>query len=138
LTQEYSDDAPIIPAGEWTIAGTSEPKVDARAVVTGQRRYTPDLTRPGMLVGKVLRPPAFGATRTALDISAAAALPGVTIVHEDEFVGVAALDLQTAAQALAAVRAEWTVPPQIAAPDVFAYFREHPARLSTTSVSWDR
>jgi CO/xanthine dehydrogenase Mo-binding subunit len=127
LTQEYSDDAPIIPADEWNIGGTSEPKVDARAIVTGQRRYTPDLTRPGMLVGKVLRPPAFGATRTALDISAAAALPGVTIVHEDDFVGVAALDHQTATQALAAISAEWTVPPQIAAPDVFAYFREHPA-----------
>src|SRR6266511_772866 len=73
LTQEYGDDAPITPADEWTIAGTSARKVDARSIVTGQSHYTPDLTRPGMLVGKVLRSPAFGSTLAALDISAAKA-----------------------------------------------------------------
>src|SRR6266487_271758 len=75
LTRAYSDDAPVTPPNQWTIAGTSVPKVDGRAIVTGQRRYTPDLTRPDMLMAKVLRPPAFGAALTSLDISAAAALP---------------------------------------------------------------
>jgi isoquinoline 1-oxidoreductase len=92
LTQLYHDDAPVTAADRWTIAGTSIPKVDARAIVTGQRRYTPDLAQPAMLIGKVLRPPAFGATLTALDTSAAAALPGVVVVEEGDFVGVAAPD----------------------------------------------
>src|SRR5262245_564476 len=48
LTQEYDEDAPVTPADQWTIAGTSVPKVDGRAIVTGERRYTPDLTQPGM------------------------------------------------------------------------------------------
>src|SRR5438445_138956 len=83
----------------------------------GQRHYTPDLTRPGMLMAKVLRPPAFGAALTSLDISAAAALPDVVVVREGDFVGVAAPDLPTATHALDALRAEWNVPPQISARD---------------------
>jgi isoquinoline 1-oxidoreductase len=127
LTQAYGDDAPVTPPNQWTIAGTSVPKVDGRAIVTGQRRYTPDLTRPDMLVAKVLRPPAFGAALTSLDISAAAALPDVVVVREGDFVGVAAPDLPTATRAIDALRAEWNVPPQISARDLFAYLKDHPA-----------
>jgi isoquinoline 1-oxidoreductase len=126
LTQEYDESAPVTPADQWTVAGTSVAKVDGRAIVTGERQYTPDLSRPGMLVGKVLRPPAFGATLTALDASAAA-LPGVAVIHESDFVGVVASDRLAAARALANIRAEWSIPPQIAAQDLYAYLRDHPA-----------
>jgi CO/xanthine dehydrogenase Mo-binding subunit len=127
LTQEYDETATITPVDQWTVAGTSAAKVDGRSIVTGQRQYTPDLTRPGMLVGKVLRAPAFGATRTMLDTSAAAALPNVTVVHEGDFVGVAAPDMLAATRALDAIRAEWAVVPQIATQDLFAYLKDHPA-----------
>src|SRR5689334_17973588 len=45
LTQEYDDTAPITPAEQSTVVGTSVAKVDGWAIVTGERRYTPDLTR---------------------------------------------------------------------------------------------
>ncbi len=126
LTQEYDDTAPITSADQSTVVGTSVAKVDGWAIVTGERRYTPDLTRPGMLVGKVLRPPVFGATLTALD-TASAVGPGVVVVHEGDFVGVVAADRLAATQALAAIRAEWTTPPSIAAQDLYAYLKDHPA-----------
>jgi isoquinoline 1-oxidoreductase len=127
LTQEYDETAPVTPVDQWTIAGTSAAKVDGRTIVTGQRQYTPDLTRPGMLVGKVLRAPAIGASLSAVDTSAAAALPGVTVIHEGNFVGVTAPDMLTATRALAAIRAEWSTTPQIATPELFTYLRDHPA-----------
>jgi isoquinoline 1-oxidoreductase len=126
LTQAYDDMVAVTPADQWTVAGTSVAKVDGWAIVTGQRRYTPDLTRPAMLVGKVLRAPAFGARLTALDTTAAA-LPGIVVVHEGDFVGVAASDRLAATQALAAIRAEWAIPAQIAAPDLYPYLKDHPA-----------
>src|SRR5262249_33608131 len=49
------------PPEQWKIAGQSIPKVEGRALVTGKHRYTSDLKRPGMLVGKVLRPSALNA-----------------------------------------------------------------------------
>jgi CO/xanthine dehydrogenase Mo-binding subunit len=111
---------------KWTIAGTSAAKVDGWAIVTGERQYTPDLRHPDMLVGKVLRAPAFGAKLLALDTSAAA-LPGVVVVQEGDFIGIAAPDRLAATQALAAIRAEWDIPDQIAAPDLYAYLKDNPA-----------
>ncbi len=128
LTHGYGDDAPVTPADRWTGAGASCPNVAGRAIVTGQRRYTPDLTRPGMQMGMVLRPPRFGATLAALDARDAAALPGVTVSREGDFVGVVAPTRHAAQQALGALRAEWTTPPeQPPARELFTYLREHPA-----------
>ena len=49
------------PPPKWTVAGTSVPKVDGREFVTGTHKYASDVTRPGMVFGKVLRPPSFKA-----------------------------------------------------------------------------
>ena len=84
--------------------GKPAAKVAGRDMVTGAHKYTPDLTRPGMLYGRVLRPPAFGATLVSFD---APTLPGVTVVHEKDFAGIAAPDAQSAAAALAQIKAEW-------------------------------
>ena len=105
------------------------PKVAARDFVTGQHKYTSDLTRPGMLYGRVLRPPAFGATLANLEApTAPRVIPGVTIVHENNFVGVAAPDAQSAAAALRQIKAEWkreTVPPGAASgPGLYEYLKQ--------------
>ena len=51
-------------------------------MVTGRHHYTSDLTRPGMVYGKVLRPGALGATLASVDTKAAAAMPNVTVVRD--------------------------------------------------------
>jgi len=84
--------------------GQSVPKLFGRDIVTGIHKYTPDLVRPGMWHGRVLRPPAFGATLVSLEPHN---LPGVTIVRDGDFVGVAAPDAQSAANALRQLKAEW-------------------------------
>jgi isoquinoline 1-oxidoreductase len=107
----------------------SAPKVAARETVTGQHKYTSDMTRPGMLYGRVLRPPAFGATLANLEAPTAPGVtPAVTIVHEKDFVGVAAPDAQTAAAALRQLKAEWKrepVPPAAASgPGLYQYLKQ--------------
>ncbi len=131
LTQEYGDDAPVTPPERWTIAGTDASAVGGRAIVTGAHRYTPDLMLPGMCWGAVLRPPRFGATLLSLDTTAAAALPGVTVVREGAFVGVVAPDRRAALQARDAIRAEWTTPEQVASAQLFDHLRSHPAPPET-------
>jgi isoquinoline 1-oxidoreductase len=101
--------------------------VGGRAIVTGAHRYTPDLAPPGMRWGAVLRAPAFGATMTSLDTSAAEALPGVTVVQDGAFVGVVAPDRRAALQARDAIRAEWSAPEQVSSAQLFDYLRAHPA-----------
>jgi isoquinoline 1-oxidoreductase len=80
-----------------------------------------------MLVGMVLRPPKLGAILKSLDTEQAAALPDVTIVHEGDFVGVAAPGRRHALEALGRLHAEWTTTEQVASKELFGYLRDHPA-----------
>jgi isoquinoline 1-oxidoreductase len=59
----------VTPADKWTVAGTNVPKVNGRELVTGAHQYPSDQKRPGMLYGKVLRPPIFGDSLTSVDTS---------------------------------------------------------------------
>jgi CO/xanthine dehydrogenase Mo-binding subunit len=118
---------PTTPAKQWRIAGHSVPKVNGRAFVTGGHKYASDQRLPGMLFGKVLRPPARGATLASVDVSQAKAMPGVVVVHDGDFVGVAAPTEQLATQAIGALRAQWHTTPQPSGSDLYDYLRRHAA-----------
>lgn len=98
---------PLIAPADWTVAGKPIGKVDGRDFVTGRHKYVSDMKLPGMQYGKVLRPESFGSTIASIDVSAAQAIPGVTVVRDGDFVGVTAPDSQTAASALKAIKVEW-------------------------------
>lgn len=62
---------------EFAIINSRLPKVDAWAKVTGDARYTDDLTMPNMLYGALLQSPFAHAKIKKIDISKAKKLPGV-------------------------------------------------------------
>jgi isoquinoline 1-oxidoreductase len=106
-------------------------------MVTGAHKYAYDIKRPGMLYGKVLYPPSFGATLQSLDSAAAEMMPSATVVRDGDFVGVTAADPQTAEKALAALKAEWTPKPaETSGTEVYAHFkRTAQNRPSTTGLT---
>jgi nicotinate dehydrogenase subunit B len=128
LMKLVDEKTPTTPAGKWKVAGTSVPKVDGRAFVTGAHRYSSDVKRPGMLFGKVLRPPAFKAKLVSVDTHAAEKVPGVKVVRDGDFVGVAAPTEHAAGKALAAIRAEWKETSQPSSDELFKYLKSHPTR----------
>jgi isoquinoline 1-oxidoreductase len=129
LMKVIDDKAPTTPAGKWTVAGTSPPKVDGRAFVTGAHRYASDVKRPGMIFGKVLRAPSFKAKLISVNTKEAEAMPGVTVVRDDAigFVGVTAPTEHEAVKALAALHAEWKTVAQPSSDELFTYLKTHPA-----------
>jgi len=109
---------------KWTVAGKSVPKVGGRAFVTGGHEYASDVRRPGMMFGKVLRPPAYKSKPASVDTSRAEALPGVTVVRNGEFVGVVAPSVHAAESALATIKAGWEPPPaQVSSDDLFRHLK---------------
>jgi nicotinate dehydrogenase subunit B len=106
-TKTIAADVRGTPAADWVYAGTSIPKVDGRAMVTGKHRYSADISLPGMLHGKVLRPETLKAKLVSVNLKDAEARPGVVAIRDDTFVGVAAPTLFEAEEALAAIKAEW-------------------------------
>ncbi|MBI3958688.1 MAG: xanthine dehydrogenase family protein molybdopterin-binding subunit, partial [Chloroflexi bacterium] len=118
---------PITPPADWTIAGRSAAKVNGAAFVSGRHRFASDMALPGMLYGKILRPPAYQATLDDIDVGPAQAMPGVTVVRDGDFVGVVAPDPWTATQAVAAIRTRWKRTLQVSQPELFDYLKASPA-----------
>lgn len=126
------DDPPLRSPKEWQVAGTSAAKVDGPDFVTGRHKYTPDVTRAGMLVGKVVRPTAFKASLSSFDAADAEKIPGVTVVHDGNFAGIAAPDEPTAERAIQAIRARWNAPAQSSDATLFADLRKPSAEPGET------
>ncbi len=126
LTAIVDEKIAAVPASGWKVAGTSVPRVSARAVVTGRHRYVSDLQHEGQLHGKILRAPSFRAEILSVNLKPAQAIPGVTVIHDGNFVGVAAADPARAEQALAAIEARWKEIPQPGSAELFDYLVEHP------------
>ena len=123
LAQNLPAEDPATPATEWKIAGMPLAKVDGRAFVTGSHKYASDIRVEGMLYGKVLRPPSFGATLASCDDSAAKAMSGVVVVRDGDFVGVAAPSAHEAQKALDAIRPQWKEVPQVSSKELFSYLK---------------
>jgi nicotinate dehydrogenase subunit B len=125
LTQSISSEDTLIPATAWKVQGQSTAKVDGRDFVTGKHLYPSDQKVPEMLHGKILRPAAFGATLASLDSHDAEQIPGVTVVHDGNFVGVTAPSTEVASRAVAAIRAEWKAEPQPSNRELFEYLKKN-------------
>ena len=132
LTRTVSGDPALTPATEWKVAGTAVPKVDGREFVTGKHAYPSDIERPGMMYGKVLRPSGYHASLVSVNTAAAEKMPGVKVVRDGDFVGVAAEDLWTAEQALGKIDAKWNVPQQ---PSNEQWFEAMRKTMGETEVS---
>ena len=137
ITQTVAADISLIPAADWKVAGQSALKVDGREFVTGRHRYPSDQKLPEMLYGKVLRPPSFGATLTSVGTQKAEQL-GATLVHDGNFVGVAAASTELANAAIAAIQAEWKSEPQPSNKELFDYLRKNTVEGKDPTGDGDR
>src|SRR5262249_19932960 len=63
------------------VLGTRVTRLDGPAKSTGRAKCSYDITRPGMLFGKILRCPYARAVVKSVDTSAAEKMPGVKAIH---------------------------------------------------------
>ena len=66
--------------GDFKVVGPRPNRPDGMEKVTGKAQYGADMSAPGMLHGLILRSPHAHARIKSLDVSAAAAMPGVKAV----------------------------------------------------------
>jgi len=126
LARPVSGNVAVTPVSQWKVLGTSVPRPNRRDIVTGVHRYPSDIVRPGMLHGKILRPPSFGATLVSIDLAPARSMAGVAVMREGSLVGCAAptsLEAQRAVEALAKT-AQWRTVPQVSSKELFSHFRK--------------
>jgi nicotinate dehydrogenase subunit B len=88
--------------------GKSLRRPDIPTKMTGLHRYLHDLTLPGMLHARVVRPPAHGATLAGLDESSIGQIPTARVVRLKNFLAVMAEREWDAVRAAGALKAVWT------------------------------
>ena len=114
----------------YKVVGRPIPRVDIPGKVTGTHVYVHDVRLPGMVHGRVVRPPRVGATLESIDEQSVAKLPGVIrVVRKGTFVGVVAEREEQAVRAAKTVNAKWVATPVLPdATDLYIRFKS----LATT------
>lgn len=126
LRERSSDNVELTAAEAWKVLGKTTPRVNGADIVTGKHRYTSDIKRPGMLYGRVLRAPSYGAELADVDLKAAQAIDGVIAVRDGAFAGVTAPTSFAAEKAITALAAsaKWTEKPAATSSDeLFAHLK---------------
>ncbi len=125
----------------WKVVGRSVPRVDIPPKAKGTYQYVQKVRVPGMLHGRVIRPPALGAKVLNIDSGVVNGLPGSPqVVQVFDFVGVVA-DAEwhaiKAAEALAR-GITWSSGDSIPAQaDLYTYMQEQPSRNSLSVNTGD-
>jgi nicotinate dehydrogenase subunit B len=119
---ELADNIQVKAVDSYTIVGQSMPRTDLPAKATGELVYVHDVRVPGMLHGRVVRPPyagvdagAFvGTSLIAVDDASVRDIPGlVAVVTIRDFVGVIAEREENAVKAAARLKVVWKPTPTL-------------------------
>ena len=107
--ERHIEGAPVKPVTAYTIVGKPAPRKDALDKVTGKAKYSGDITLPGLLHARLVRPPAHGAKLKDVDTSAAEKA-GARVVREGDLVAVLHERPDLADKALGLVKAQFERP----------------------------
>lgn len=91
LTREASFDVVEKLPAEHVVVGTSLARLDILSKITGKPSYVQDMVLPGLLHGRITRPPGPRARLKSVDLKEVAQMPGVVaVVRDGSFLGVVA------------------------------------------------
>ena len=120
-------EASVKPVQDLKLVGQSIPRYDIPGKVDGSLEWAVDVTLPGMVHARNVRPPFVGATLVGVDESSVSGLPGfIRVVSRGNYVAVVCEREEQAIEAADRLVAQWEKP--VAAPfprseDLFDYMR---------------
>jgi len=115
---------------EWKVLGKPVPSMDRVALMTGTFEFVHNVHVPGMVHGRVVRPPEIGASVANVDEKSVQHVPGlIKVVVRNNFIGVVAEKQWQAAQAAKDLKVTWKAGPGLPAQkDFYEYMRKQPSR----------
>jgi CO/xanthine dehydrogenase Mo-binding subunit len=92
----------------YTVVGKPLSRPDLPGKCTGTETYVHDFKLPGMLHGRVIRPPSLGAKLLSVNEASIAGIPDVRVVRVRDFLGVVAKTEWAAVRAASTLEARWS------------------------------
>jgi len=126
-------------AADWTVLGKPIPSLDRSTLMTGQFEFVHHVRVPGMLHGRVLRPPEMRATVARVDEQSVRNVQGlVKVVVRKDFVGVVAETQYQATLAARQLAVQWNPGPELPSQkDFFDHLQKQPAHDALSVDSQD-
>jgi CO/xanthine dehydrogenase Mo-binding subunit len=111
----FTGSAPTKAPSDYRVVGTSPQRKDFAEKVSGKYTYMQNVTVPGMLHGRIVRPRGQGAYGTvakvlSVDESSVRDIPNVRVVRKGDFVGVIAGNQWDAVRASQQLKVNWDLP----------------------------
>jgi nicotinate dehydrogenase subunit B len=124
---------------DWAVLGKPIPSLDRTALMTGQFEFVHHVRVPGMLHGRVVRPPEMRATVAHVDEKSVRNVRGlVKVVVRKDFVGVVAETQYQATLAARQLAVQWNPGPELPPQkDFFEHLQKQPARDTLSVDSQD-
>lgn len=124
---------------EWKVLGKPVSSLDRPALMTGTFEYVHNVHMPGMVHGRVVRPPEIGSTVESVDEKSVQSIPGlIKVVVRKNFIGVVAEKQWQAAQAARKLKVSWKAGPELPSQkDFYDYMRKQPSRDALVINSQD-
>ena len=110
IERHASGKVPLKTPDQFKIMNKPVLRRDTFAKVTGQAKYAADIQLPGMLYARILRPPAHGAKRIAVDLAEARQVEGVQIIEDGDLIAVLHHYPDLAAKAISKIKANYDTP----------------------------
>ena len=126
-------------AVQWTVLGKPIPSLDRVALISGQFEFLHNLRLPGMLHGRVVRPPEMGASLAHVDENSIRHISGLSkIVVREDFLGVVAETQYGAVCAARELVVRWNPGPELPSQkSFFEYLQKQPSRDALSVDSGD-
>jgi len=118
---------------DYKIVGKSIKREDVAPKVFCQEDFCTDVKLPGMVHGRMIRPPVAGSVPVKVDESSIKDIPGAQVVWKNGFLGVVADREWDAIQAMSKLKVEWSQvkPPFPAQAALFDVIKKSPVRKRT-------
>ena len=131
--------APLKNPAEYKTVGKPILRGDVPFKCTGRLVYLQDFSVPGMLHGRVVRPPTLAGELVSCDESSARGIPGVKVIRQGNFLGVVAPDEWAAIRAARELKVQWKDSQDLAtgSDDLERYLRESPSTEQVVSNRGD-
>ncbi|HLJ22186.1 MAG TPA: molybdopterin cofactor-binding domain-containing protein [Stellaceae bacterium] len=141
FAREVTGKAPTKLPPRYAIIGRRVPRLDIPAKLTGGAAYVQDMRLPGMLFGRVVRPPAYDAGLVEADLEPINRMPGVIATLRDgRFLGIVAEREEQAIAAREALskQAKWNLKESLPAEaQIHEFLKSLPSRPITANAEGD-
>jgi nicotinate dehydrogenase subunit B len=124
FNRKITGKAPVKKPEEYRVVGKQVQRIEIPGKITGAPSFVHDIRLPGMLHGRIVRPPSPGAKLVSIDENS---VSNVRIVRLGDFVGLVAKREEEAVRAAKEIKVEWREAADLPLMDkVFDYLRRQP------------